>query len=213
MVKWLAQHLGVQFRVIVPISMFLLFFLYVILHASSDGVGYTLMGLVASAVGLGLFMLGLEIGLMPLGQEMGRLLPRQVPVWVMLILVFLLGCGCTFAEPAVNALQLAGTLVDQERSPYLWLFLAEPSYVACSSCFFRAFCRLMLSFRAVLHIIRHLLTPRNVHVVPTAPGGVGCRSVLLSRLAARTLRRGREHRYRFELSFPTFEMSLLLQLL
>ena len=46
----------------------------------------------------------------------------------MLFLVFVLGVGCTFAEPAVTALQIAGTLIDPETSPYLWLLLVDPVY-------------------------------------------------------------------------------------
>ena len=128
MLLWVWGHLAMQLRVIGPIASFLLLFLYTALRSPFGGIGETLAGLFASAVGLGTFMLGLEIGLMPLGEEMGRLLPERTNVTAMLVLVFLLGAGCTFAEPAVNALQLAGTLVDIERSPYLWLFLAVPQY-------------------------------------------------------------------------------------
>lgn len=58
---------------------------------------------------------------MPLGVTMGKLLPERTTPGLMLFLVFVLGVGCTFAEPAIAALQLAGTLLDPADSPYLWL--------------------------------------------------------------------------------------------
>eukprot|EP00041_Stephanoeca_diplocostata_P033442 m.1105455 g.1105455 ORF g.1105455 m.1105455 type:complete len:802 (-) comp24339_c0_seq4:3596-6001(-) len=125
---WLCSLFATQFRVLVPVSVCLILFQVFVLKSSQTNIGPVVGGLFAAMIGLSFFMLGLEIGIMPLGESMGRALPRKVSMPTMLFLVFVLGCGCTFAEPAVSALQLAGQLIDPVESPYLWLLLVDPGY-------------------------------------------------------------------------------------
>lgn len=125
---WLCGLFATQFRVLVPVSVCLILFQILVLKSSAKNLGPVIGGLLAAMIGLSFFMLGLEIGIMPLGESMGRALPRKVSMPTMLFLVFVLGCGCTFAEPAVSALQLAGQLIDPVESPYLWLLLVDPGY-------------------------------------------------------------------------------------
>ena len=49
--------------------------------------------------------------------------PTKSSLVVVLIVVFLLGIGVTFAEPAIGALQQVGSIVDAQRAPYLWAML------------------------------------------------------------------------------------------
>lgn len=126
--RWVWSMLAAQVTVLVPVSVFLILFQVFALRQPVPGLGGVIGGLIAAMFGLSLFMLGLEIGIMPLGEAMGRALPRKVRMSTMLFLVFVLGCGCTFAEPAVSALQIAGQLIDPVESPYLWLLLVDPGY-------------------------------------------------------------------------------------
>ena len=80
-------------------------------------------GLLAVIVGLMLFMEGLKLGLMPLGELIGSTLPRRSPLPLVLFITLLLGIGVTFAEPAIGALKAAGQNVAVERAPYLWAML------------------------------------------------------------------------------------------
>ena len=78
-------------------------------------------------VGLMMFMEGLKLGLMPFGEVIGNTLPRKLPLTGVLIIAFLLGIGVTFAEPAIGALQVAGSLVDPVQAPYLFTLLNDRS--------------------------------------------------------------------------------------
>ena len=84
-------------------------------------------GLLAVMVGLMMFMEGLKLGLMPFGEVIGNTLPRKLPLTGVLIIAFLLGIGVTFAEPAIGALQVAGSLVDPVQAPYLFTLLNDRS--------------------------------------------------------------------------------------
>jgi len=75
--------------------------------------------------GLMFFMEGLKLGLMPLGELIGSGLPRRSPLLLVLFVTFLLGIGVTFAEPAIGALQAAGSNVSVERAPYLYALLND----------------------------------------------------------------------------------------
>jgi hypothetical protein len=76
-------------------------------------------------VGLMLFMEGLKLGLMPLGESIGNTLPARNPLPVVLLVTFLLGIGVTLAEPAIGALQEAGKIVSPERAPVLFTLLTS----------------------------------------------------------------------------------------
>jgi hypothetical protein len=72
-----------------------------------------------------IFMEGLKVGLMPFGENLGISLPTKATLAVVLLVVFLLGIGVTFAEPAIGALQTAGSLVDINKAPYLFTLLTD----------------------------------------------------------------------------------------
>ncbi len=114
-----------QFRAVMPLAIYLVLFqLFILRHTVSDAMVIT-MGLGAVIVGLMLFMEGLKVGLMPFGESLGVSLPAKAGLGVVLIIAFILGIGVTFAEPAIGALQTAGSLVDVERAPYLYLLLNQ----------------------------------------------------------------------------------------
>ena len=46
-------------------------------------------------------------------------LPRQLPLAGVLVVVFVLGCGATLAEPAMGALRNLGSLISYRRAPLL----------------------------------------------------------------------------------------------
>jgi hypothetical protein len=72
-----------------------------------------------------IFMEGLKVGLMPFGESLGTSLPAKAGLAVVLLIAFLLGIGVTFAEPAIGALQSAGSLVDVTKAPYLYTLLTN----------------------------------------------------------------------------------------
>ena len=112
-----------QFRVVIPLAAYLILFLVFILNQRVSAPWSMAFGLFGVVVGLMLFMEGLKLGLMPLGEAIGHTLPRKSALPAVLTVAFILGVGVTFAEPAIGALQTAGQLVSVEAAPYLYTIL------------------------------------------------------------------------------------------
>lgn len=114
---------GEQLRAIGPLALYLAVFQLLILHQHINQPWAVFGGLVATLVGLMLFMEGLRLGLMPFGETIGHYLPRHHGLAAVLLVALTLGMGVTFAEPAIGALRAAGALVKPERAPYLFALL------------------------------------------------------------------------------------------
>jgi hypothetical protein len=114
-----------QFRVVIPLAAYLILFLIFILNQIVSAPWSMAFGLLGVIIGLMLFMEGLKLGLMPLGETIGDTLPRKSALPVVLTIAFLLGVGVTFAEPAIGALQTAGQLISVETAPYLYAILND----------------------------------------------------------------------------------------
>ncbi len=82
-------------------------------------------GIFVVILGLMLFMEGLRLGLMPLGETLGAILPRNSPLWGVLLFSFILGVGATFAEPAIAVLRSAGAGVKADQAPLLYSLLND----------------------------------------------------------------------------------------
>jgi hypothetical protein len=120
---YLKPRLAEQARAVVPLALYLALFQILMLRQGVEGSWAVTGGLVGVMVGLLLFMEGLKLGLMPLGESIGNTLPKSSPLPVVLLVCFLLGIGVTLAEPAIGALQEAGKIVDAGKAPVLALLL------------------------------------------------------------------------------------------
>ncbi|MFP6745632.1 MAG: DUF1538 domain-containing protein [Alphaproteobacteria bacterium] len=118
-----------QAKAVVPLAIYLVLFQLFILQQAVDDSWIITAGLFSVMVGLMLFMEGLKIGLMPFGEIIGNSLPTKSPLPVVLLIVFLLGIGVTFAEPAIGALKTAGSFIDVTRAPYVYSLLNDWSEV------------------------------------------------------------------------------------
>jgi hypothetical protein len=114
-----------QAKAVVPLALYLVFFQILLLRQGVANSWSVTAGLLAVMVGLMLFMEGLKLGLMPLGETIGNTLPARSPLPVVLIVTFLLGIGVTLAEPAIGALQEAGKIVSPQRAPVLAALLTS----------------------------------------------------------------------------------------
>jgi hypothetical protein len=130
-VKVLQPYLSTRFvdqaKAVVPLALYLAIFQYTILQTPVLDASIIAGGLFAVMVGLMMFMEGLKLGLMPFGEVIGNTLPRKLPLAGVLFIAFLLGIGVTFAEPAIGALQVAGSLIDPVKAPYLFTLLNDRS--------------------------------------------------------------------------------------
>ena len=82
-------------------------------------------GILVVAAGLMFFMEGLRLGLMPLGETIGAVLPRNSSLPMILMFAFVLGLGATFAEPAIAVLRAAGGNVSPHQAPLLYSLLND----------------------------------------------------------------------------------------
>lgn len=114
-----------QVQAVVPLAIYLVLFQVLILRQNVSDSGVITIGLVAVIIGLMLFMEGLKVGLMPLGEILGSSLPVKSTLPVVLTVTLLLGIGVTFAEPAIGALKAAGQIVDVVQAPYLYALLND----------------------------------------------------------------------------------------
>ncbi len=127
--RLLQPYLSVRFfeqvRAVMPLAIYLALFQLFIPRENIVDASIITGGLIAVIIGLMIFMEGLKVGLMPFGEALGTSLPAKASLGVVLAVAFLLGIGVTFAEPAIGALQTAGSLVDVTKAPYLYTLLTD----------------------------------------------------------------------------------------
>ena len=126
--NFMSQIEGIWFIVFYLIIFQLLVLQLPIVYAAMIAVGIFIV-----AFGLMFFMEGLRLGLMPLGEIIGSVLPRKSGMPLILLFAFLLGAGATFAEPAIAVLKAAGSGVVASEAPLLYSLLNDFSsqLVAC----------------------------------------------------------------------------------
>lgn len=130
--RLLSPYLSVRFleqvKAVTPLAVYMGLFQWLVLNRSVTDSTIIGAGLVAVILGLMLFMEGLKLGLMPFGEIIGNTLPRKAVLTVVLGVAFALGIGVTFAEPAIGALQAAGSIVNRDKAPLLFALLNDQSW-------------------------------------------------------------------------------------
>lgn len=114
-----------QLKSIWFIVVYLLLFQWLVLRLPIVYAGMIAAGTLMVILGLMFFMEGLRLGLMPLGETIGALLPRKSRVVAIVGFAFLLGVGATLAEPAIAVLKAAGASVRPEQAPLLYSLLND----------------------------------------------------------------------------------------
>lgn len=126
-VPYIVVRLYAQIKAVAPLALYLTLFQFLILQQTISNPMSVTLGLSAVVFGLSVFMEGLKTGLMPFGSVIGNQLPKQVSVFVTLVIIAILGIGVTFAEPAIGALQSLGASIDPGHAPYLYEVLKNRS--------------------------------------------------------------------------------------
>lgn len=101
---------------LVPLIIFFLYFQIVYLKLSKQRIVNVFMGLILTFIGLALFLQGVHVGFLPVGEEMGAALGNMPTKWLLIIIGFVLGFVATFAEPAVRILNYE---VERVTSGYI----------------------------------------------------------------------------------------------
>lgn len=89
---------------ILPITILVFILQYTLIWLPFESVLQFVVGVVFVSAGLVLFLLGVHIGLLPVGEMIGSALPKTGKVWMVLLFSFILGFAITVAEPDVHVL-------------------------------------------------------------------------------------------------------------
>lgn len=91
-------------RDVLPIILVILFFQYAVIRKSIPYVRRVVLGFAMVILGLYAFVVGLKLGLFPVGRSMAeQLIALDTPVWIYLF-AFAIGFATTMAEPALIAI-------------------------------------------------------------------------------------------------------------
>ena len=90
-----------SFRDLLPIILVIIFFQGAIIESVPPNWLPTSIGLLIVAIGLAVFLLGLEIGIFPVGEGLATEFARKGSTKWILLFAFLIGFGTTIAEPAL----------------------------------------------------------------------------------------------------------------
>lgn len=128
MAQFWRQALG-SVRDLTPIVLVIFFFQAIVLQRPLAELIVLTEGVILVAVGLTLFVSGLELALFPVGEALAHALARKGSVAWLVVFAFLLGFGTTIAEPALIAVageaaiaaSAAGAIADTDvaRAGYM----------------------------------------------------------------------------------------------
>ena len=95
------QLLKESFRDLLPIVLVIMFFQLAIIQSVPPNWLSTAIGLAIVGVGLAVFLLGLEVGIFPVGEGLASDFAHKGSTFWILIFGFMIGFGTTIAEPAL----------------------------------------------------------------------------------------------------------------
>lgn len=89
---------------VLPVALLVVFLQLVVVRVPSHLFARFGIGVALVIVGLFLFLVGVRLGLIPVGEYVGAHLPERVPPWLLVVVVLILGFVATVAEPDVRVL-------------------------------------------------------------------------------------------------------------
>ena len=128
-VPYVRKRIGEQIKAVFFIVSYMVLFQTLILGMPIAESTTIATGLAFVILGLALFMEGLVLGLMPLGEMIGLKMPAKASRLVILVFAFGLGLAATYAEPAIGVLRRAGQDVKVWQAPLLFRLLNQDSHL------------------------------------------------------------------------------------
>jgi hypothetical protein len=101
---------------LIPLIILFIFFQVFFLKLPRHKLKNVFVGLVFTFIGLALFLQGVHVGFLPVGEQMGIALGNLPSKWILVVVGFILGFVATFAEPAVRILNYE---VEKVSSGYI----------------------------------------------------------------------------------------------
>lgn len=91
-------------QAVIPVAVLVVVLLAIILDSPGPIIAQFFIGVLFVSIGLGLFLFGVKVGLLPVGERIGSELPQQGTFFTILLAVLFLGIAVTVAEPDVRVL-------------------------------------------------------------------------------------------------------------
>lgn len=89
---------------ILPMGLFIAVLKGSFFRVAPEDVIHFLLGTAMTVAGLGLFLAGARLGIIPVGEQMGSRLPRVSNLYYLIVFVILMGFAATVAEPDVRVI-------------------------------------------------------------------------------------------------------------
>lgn len=102
---------------VLPIAILMIVLQFTIIFMPAEVFVKFLFGVLMVGIGLILFLLGVQIGFLPMGELIGSALPKTKNAWLVVFMGFVLGFIVTVAEPDVRVLATQVDLVSEGSIP------------------------------------------------------------------------------------------------
>lgn len=102
--KKLKEKIRESLSSVLPISLLVLILSLLLVPVELSTMSLFLFGALLLIVGMGLFTLGADLAMLPMGTHMGAMLPRKKNLWFLIGVSFALGLLVTLAEPDLTVL-------------------------------------------------------------------------------------------------------------
>ena len=109
------QLLKESFRDLLPIILVIVFFQLAIIQSVPEHWLSTAIGLAIVGVGLAVFLLGLEVGIFPVGEGLATDFAKGGSVFWIVLFAFMIGFGTTIAEPALLVIANKAASISEGR--------------------------------------------------------------------------------------------------
>ncbi len=119
--KIFANDLKNSFKDLVPIILVVAFFQIAIIGAVPENLTSIIIGLFIVAIGLALFIRGLELGIFPIGEGLATDFAKKGSLFWLLLFAFLIGFSTTVAEPALIAIADKAAAISDGRIDSFYL--------------------------------------------------------------------------------------------
>jgi len=120
-IKIFSQDLKNSFKDLLPIIIVVAFFQTFIIQAMPENLTSIIIGLIIVAIGLALFIRGLELGIFPIGENLAIDFAKKGSVFWLLLFAFTMGFATTVAEPALIAIADKAAVISGDLVDAFWL--------------------------------------------------------------------------------------------
>jgi hypothetical protein len=120
-IKIFSQDLRNSFKDLLPIIIVVAFFQIFIIQSMPENLTSIIIGLTIVAVGLALFIRGLELGIFPIGENLAIDFAKKGSTFWLLLFAFTIGFATTVAEPALIAIADKASIISGGLVDAFWL--------------------------------------------------------------------------------------------